>query len=114
MTIKSMITTKAIAFPSSRFLSMWTLIEQHSSLRKLQQNNKPRQLPFQQRVSNARSTAALWVRRIERSKFVYGKPPRSTIPFAPGRGHSSADGDRFGLAVFARHGIRFKKKRSSG
>jgi hypothetical protein len=41
-----MITTKAIASPSSRFLSIWTRIEQHSSLRKLQQNNKPQLLPF--------------------------------------------------------------------
>jgi hypothetical protein len=41
MTLKRVITIKAIAAPSSRFLSGWTRIEQHSSLRKLQQNNKP-------------------------------------------------------------------------
>jgi hypothetical protein len=29
-------------------------------------------------------------------------------------GISMPDGDRFGLAVFARHVIRFKKKRSGG
>lgn len=75
-----MITTKAIAFPSSRFLSMWTLIEQHSSLRKLQQNNKPRQLPFQQRVSNARSTAALWVRRIRAIQIRIWKTPKKYDP----------------------------------
>src|SRR5258708_33124033 len=36
MTIKRVITTKAIASASSHFLSRWTRIEQHSSLRKLQ------------------------------------------------------------------------------
>jgi hypothetical protein len=113
MTIKSMITTKAIAFPSSRFLSMWTLIEQHSSLRKLQQNNKPWQPPFQQRVSNARSTAALWVRRIRAIQIRIWKTPKRSHSLL-GVGIPVPDGERFGLAVFARHGIRFKKKRSSG
>jgi hypothetical protein len=76
MTIKSMITTKAIASPSSCFLSMWTRIEQHSSLRKLQQNNKPQLLPFQQRASNARSTAALWVRRTRAIQIRIWKTPK--------------------------------------
>jgi hypothetical protein len=80
MTIKSMITTKAIAFPSSRFLSMWTLIEQHSSLRKLQENNKTWLLPFQQRVSNARSTATLWVRRIRAIQIRIWKTPKKYDP----------------------------------
>jgi hypothetical protein len=85
-----MITTKAIAFPSSRFLSMWTLIEQHSSLRKLQQNNKPWLLPFNSVSAMREAQQHFGCAAFERSKFVYGKPPRSTIPFAPGRGHSSA------------------------
>jgi hypothetical protein len=46
MTLKSMITTKAIAFPSGGFPSMWTHIELHSSVRKLQQNNRPWLPPF--------------------------------------------------------------------
>ena len=36
MTVKRVITTKAIAAPSGCFLSVWIRIEQHSSLRKLQ------------------------------------------------------------------------------
>jgi hypothetical protein len=36
MTVKRVITTKAIAAPSGCFLSLWIRIEQHSSLRKLQ------------------------------------------------------------------------------
>ena len=35
MTVKRVITTKAIAAPSGCFLSVWIRIEQHSSLRKL-------------------------------------------------------------------------------
>jgi hypothetical protein len=36
MTVKRVITTKAIAAPSGCFLSVWIRIQQHSSLRKLQ------------------------------------------------------------------------------
>lgn len=78
-------------------------------------NNKPQLLPLQQRASNARSTAALWVRcscavqirNLETPREVRSHPLLIV-------GFSMPNGDRFGLAVFTRHVIRFKKRRSGG
>jgi hypothetical protein len=47
-----MITTKAIAFPSGGFPSIWTRIELHSSAEQLE-NNTPWPAAVQQRASNA-------------------------------------------------------------
>ena len=80
-------------------------IEQHSSLRKSQQNNKPWLPPFQQLASNAESTAALWVRRTRAIQFApletpnreKGHPGRSLIagiPVTDVRGPTAQGTDR--------------------
>jgi hypothetical protein len=55
--VKRVITKKAIVTPPDGFLSRWTRIEQHSSCGSFL-DNKTWLSPFQQRDSNARSTAA--------------------------------------------------------
>jgi hypothetical protein len=51
---------------------------------------------------------------LQRSKFVSGNPKEVRSHPLLIVGISMPDRDRFGLAVFARHIIRFKKRRSGG
>ena len=90
MAIKSMITTKAIASPSSCFLSMWTRIEQHSSLRKLTKEYASGAAVPTACQQCAEHCSALGCAALARSQFVSGNPQGSTIPSAPDRRHFNA------------------------